>query len=435
MEQQLIPDDFTTSRIFPGTSHRFTLFIPEEYDPEQPAGVTVTADQRDCSAVMAELIREKKMPVSVGIFIGSGQRAALRDGAAPRSSRSQEYDALGTGYPEFVIDELIPYIKEKYKLNLTDDPDLCLTAGCSSGGIVSWNMAWERNDFFHRVMLFSPTFCAFRGGDSYPAMIRKYETRKIRCFMLAGTDDMRNSAGDWHLEALRAAKAMEYAGYDFTFTLIEGGRHGCCFNDHDTLKQGMEWCWQDWQNKRVRPLHFSPRISDMISIDSEWEEFDAPLPRKNDLAASVVPESLLEKFSAYAIAPDRGRLYVSDPARRFIFAWSIRNDGTLTDLEKFGHLDLADDFMIPGASDIETDIQDRVYAATELGIQTFSSQSEHNCILPLPGNRAVKRIVLTADTVPYMYAECADGKIFRRPWLVSGLVATTPVTPPSTSPF
>lgn len=173
----------------------------------------------------------------------------------------------------------------------------------------------------------------------------------------------------------------------------------------------------------------------MVTTESVWEEFEGPLPPKNTLPSTVVPELILKEFAAYAIAPDRGRLYTAAPDRRFIFAWSLQNDGTLKDREKFGHLDLADDFHFPGAFDVETDVQDRVYAATELGIQTFSSQSEHNCILPLPGNRTVKKIVLTADAAPCMYAECADGKIFRRPWLVSGISEETPVTAPSTKPF
>lgn len=435
MAQQVIKETFSSSRIFPGTLHDFTLFIPGEYDPAQPAALTVTADRMDYSDIMSELIRENKMPVSIGLFIGAGQRPPLRDGASARSSRSQEYDALGTCYPDFVINELIPYITEKYKLNLTDDPDLRLVAGCSSGGIVSWNLAWERNDYFHRVMIFSPTFCAFRGGDAYPAMMRKYETKNIRCFMVVGTDDMRNSAGDWYLEALRADKAMEYAGYDYSFTIIKGGTHGCGFREHDMPKKGMAWCWQDWQTKKVRPLHYSPRVADMISPDSGWEVFDGAMPEKNGLPAAIVPERESKDFAAYAIASDRARLYIADPARRFIFSRSIQNDGTLTDLEKFGHLDLADDFTLPGALDVETDIQDRVYAATELGIQTFSSQSEHNCILPLPGNRAVRKIVLTAGDVPYMYAECADGRIYRRRWLVSGITADTSVSAPDTQAF
>lgn len=449
---------FLSSSVFPGTRHEFRVVVPDVCrNVKTPLGLVVSFDAMDFTAAMNEAVREGSMPPCAGLFVRSGQRSATRPDGFNRSNRSQEYDGLGPDVPDFLINELIPFVREKYALNLSDDPDFHMVCGCSSGGIAAWNAAWERNDFFHRVILFSPTFCAFRGGDFYPAAVRKYEPKKIRCFMITGTADMENSAGAWYLEDLRMAAALRYARYAHVCEIMPGGVHGCG-SSLETKLRALRFCWKDWKITGVsRPDSYAPCLNDILSPDSDWERIssfpspaEARIPegtytgdgsnvlfRGNDGSVRVAASGF-GRISGLAVSPDHWRLYIADSTRRFIFVMSVCADGSLKDSGKFGHLDTADDFRIPGALDVTSDSQDRVYAATELGIQTFSSQSEHNCILPLPGKRTAAKLHLSEageGVDPYMTVLCTDGAVFRRKWKQWHVSGTGDALEPSTRPF
>ncbi len=452
-----IHGEFTSSRIFPGTMHVFTLVqVGEAGDDGVVPGLVVSQDEFNPTETVRKLVAEGAMPACVGVYVRSATRPATSPGGFDRSNRSQEYDGLGPDYPNFLVEELIPHLERSYRFRVSRNPDLHFICGSSSGGISSWNACWERNDWFRRCYICSPTFCSFRGGDQFPVLIRKYETKKIRCYMTVGTEDMRNSAGDWFLEAHTAARAMEYAGYDFFFNVFGGGRHGCGFGIQDLLEDVLRFCWKDWATDPVRARHLSPRVADLVAQDSEWEPADGPLPVREPPATENgaylfqegcgdivlrAPDGTerrfatgLEGISGLALSSDRWRLYIAAPSRRFVYAMSVLPDGALTDFGKFGHLHLADDFSRPGALDVVTDFQDRVYAATELGIQTFSSQSENNCVLPLPGNLPVTGLAFGGADGKTLYAASGD-RVFRRPWLVAGRTNATPATQPSTAPF
>jgi hypothetical protein len=236
--------DFTGSKIKPGTVHRYKLYIPSPSGRAEPAALYVQQDGLlgFVPEIFEKLNAEGAMPGCIALGVVSGSFPATREGGFARSTRSPEYDGLGPDYANFLIDELIPFVKKEYGLTFAEDPDFHLIAGCSSGGISAWNAAWERNDFFHRVYMNSPTFSAFRGGDSLTVLMRKYETKSIRAFMTVGTDDMRNSAGDWYLEALSAGEALKYANYDCEFEVIQNGSHGVGFGDAQVFEKAMRFC-------------------------------------------------------------------------------------------------------------------------------------------------------------------------------------------------
>ncbi len=451
-----IHGEFTDSKIFPGTVHAFTLVQVGEGADGCIPGLVVSQDEFNPTEKVKKLVAEGAMPACVGIYVRSATRPATAPDGFARSNRSQEYDSLGPDYPNFLVEELIPYLEKTYCFHVSRDPNLHFICGGSSGGISAWNACWERNDWFRRCCICSPTFCSFRGGDQLPVLIRKYETKPIRCYMTVGTQDMRNSAGDWFLEAHTAARAMDYAGYDFFFDVFGGGRHGCGMGLPDLLEDVLRYCWKNWDKEPVRALHLSPRVADLVAQDSAWELTDEPLPAKEAPATAngsyhfeagsgdVILRAAdgterrfatgLDSISGLALSSDRWRLYIATPARRFVFAMSVRSDGSLTDFGKFGHLHLADDFAQPGAYDIVTDVQDRVYAATELGVQTFSSRSQNNCVLSLPGNLPVTGLAFGGPDGKTLYAASGD-RVFKRSWLVAGRTNATPVTKPATAPF
>ena len=87
-----------------------------------------------------------------------------------------------------------------------------------------------------------------------------------------------------------------------------------------------------------------------------------------------------------ALSCDQSLLYVCSIYQRFIYAFRIAEDGSLHDMYPFARLHVTNDLEIIGATSICVDDHDRLYAATDLGIQTFSWEGHSNCILPLPNH-------------------------------------------------
>jgi hypothetical protein len=72
-------------------------------------------------------------------------------GANHRFNRSYEYDGLSDNYARFLIEELFPFIEQKYGLKLSKNPNDGSIGGASSGAIAAFTAAWERPDRFRRV--------------------------------------------------------------------------------------------------------------------------------------------------------------------------------------------------------------------------------------------------------------------------------------------
>ncbi|MBR4369656.1 MAG: hypothetical protein IKS92_01300 [Victivallales bacterium] len=414
----LISFKYVSEYLESGSERDVTVYIPKGNRTKKNLAMQVYTDgMRDCEpAVLEKLVAEKAVPPIITIGVKPGVMPSLIDGGTSRRIRSIEYDSLGPHYANFIIDEVIPTIKKEVlpnDLTLSDSYDMHSICGCSSGGICSWNACWERNDYFRRCLINSPTFSSFRGGEELLAYMRKYETKPIRCFMTAGTDDMRNSAGDWHLEALTAKEAMEYGGYEYDFELFEGGKHGVGSRDADVMERGLRFIWKDWKTKPVGIRHLPERVADIVTMDSSWKEDGGD----NDWLVNVANYQTSSPYGTYyqqikqpkkiylrihdkkkcvakldfavagmALSCDQSLLYVCSIYQRFVYAFRIAKDGSLHDMYPFARLHVADDLELVGATSICVDDQDRLYAATDLGIQTFSWEGHCNCILPLPNH-------------------------------------------------
>ncbi len=447
--------NFTSSKILPGSTHRYHIYVPTQYDPSKPAALYVQQDSLLGVAPEAfeRLIDEGAMPVCIGLGVESGFFPPSRPDGEQRSTRSQEYDGLGPNYANFIIEELLPFIKKEFGLNISDSPDMHLISGCSSGGICSWNAAWERNDFFRRVYMSSPTFSSFRGGDSMTVLMRKYETKPIRAYMIVGTDDMHNSAGDWYLEALSAEAAMKHAGYDFAFETFQDGLHGAGYQEITVFERAMRFLWQDWQTQPVKALGLPPRVADIVMPEEPWTSTNDAMPtpliptvdvgsysydqnkiwlNREDGTKTLVGDTGYP-ISGLALSSDGWLLYIAAVGRRFIDAMAIQPDGSLTDRFAHAHLHIADDCILLGATGICVDTQDRLYAATQLGIQTFSSRGHNNTILPLPGHLPVDKVAFGGSDNSILYAE-SGGRVFKRKVKTKGTTIGE-LNSPSTEPF
>lgn len=242
---------FSDSKVFPGTTREWQLYVPAQYNAAKPACLLVCFDGNGYAnptggtrvpVVLDNLIAKKEVPVTIGVFIQPGVFKASAPGAKDRSNRSFEYDSLGDANARFVIEEILPLVQKDYKL--TDDPNGWSITGASSGGIAAFTVAWERPDKFRKVISWIGSFTNIRGGHVYPALIRKTERKPLRVFLQDGSNDLDNMHGHWPIANQDMAAALKYAGYDYKFEFGTGShsaKHGAAI-----LPDTLRWLWRDW---------------------------------------------------------------------------------------------------------------------------------------------------------------------------------------------
>ena len=229
---QLIPQDDFKSKIFAGTTRHWWIYVPAQYDATKPACLFVVQDaqwQRNYwTTVMDNMIAQKDLPVTIGVFLTPGYREKEWD------NRSVEYDTVSDAYVRMLSEEILPDVMKRYSIR--PDGAAHLIAGASSGGICSFNAAWQRPELFQKVVSWIGSFTNLQGGptgvaggNTYPAIIReragwdrKGAPKPIRVFLQDGSNDLDNRAGNWPLANQEMAKALAYGGYDYQFVFGHG---------------------------------------------------------------------------------------------------------------------------------------------------------------------------------------------------------------------
>lgn len=241
---------WTSQHIYPGTSRDYWVYVPQQYDGVQPACLMVFQDggtqyltpSIQVPFVFDNLIHKGEMPITIGLFVNPGDTGPGMPIYGGDDNRSVEYDLLGDQYARFLIEELIPELKQHY--TITDDPAGRAICGISSGGICAFTVAWERPDAFAKVVSHCGSFANIRGGHNYPSLIRKTEAKPIRVFLQGGSNDLNVVFGNWPIANQDMASALAYRGYDYQFVFGEGGhtlKHGGAIFP-DTLR----WLWRDY---------------------------------------------------------------------------------------------------------------------------------------------------------------------------------------------
>ena len=237
-----------SEQVYPGTERDYWLYVPQQYHNTTPACLMVFQDggryvgpEVNAPTVFDNLIAEGAMPVTIGLFINSGDKGPGDPIYGGSNNRSFEYDSLGDAYARFLLDELIPQIAKSYAL--VDNPSGRAICGMSSGGICAFTVAWERPDAFSKVVSHCGSFTNIRGGNMYPSLIRRTAAKPIRVFLQTGSRDLDTVYGNWPLANQEMAAALAYRGYAHQLVYGEGGhtlKHaGAIFPDT------MRWLWRD----------------------------------------------------------------------------------------------------------------------------------------------------------------------------------------------
>ncbi len=229
----------------------YYVYVPAQYDSTKPVALMVFQDGHAyvndsgdfrVSIVYDNLIYQKKLPVTICLFVNPGHNSKdYPENRFRASNRADEYDVLDDRYTTMLMDEIIPELKKKY--NISNDPKMHGIGGLSSGAICAFTAAWEHPEYFHKVLSQIGSYTNIRGGNNYPSIIRKHKKKDIKIFMQDGSNDLNNEHGDWWLANLEMESALKFKGYEFRFEKGSGthsGKHGGAI-----LPESLIWLWSD----------------------------------------------------------------------------------------------------------------------------------------------------------------------------------------------
>lgn len=243
--------DLGESRVFPGTTHGAWLHVPHGVDTADDVACVVFQDGTgflDADAglragiVLDNLVAAGAVPPMVGVFVDPGVLPHVDDPRA-RRRRNAEYDAFDSRYADFLVDEVLPRVRDV--VPLTDDPARRGLCGHSSGGSAAFTAAWHRPDAFGKVLAFSASFAQMPGGNPYPRILVEEPPRPIRVLLQVGRRDLgwdEPAGSNWVAETLRTAAALAEHGYDARLVVGEGTHAP----GHATalLPEALRWLWR-----------------------------------------------------------------------------------------------------------------------------------------------------------------------------------------------
>lgn len=366
---------FNSSRIFPGTVRDYWVYAPAQYQPTKAACVLVVQDGHDhlfsgrwnVAVVLDNLIHQKAMPVTIGVFINPGKIPATKEGGQSRDNRSFEYDTPGDRYARFVLEEILPEVAARYRLR-TDGNSRVIMGG-SSGGMCAFNAAWARPDAFQRVVSMVGSFTPMRGGHTFAAEVRLTEAKPLKVFLQGGAQDLDVANGNWWTANLEMLSALRFAGYDVQHVWDERAGHNE-FHCSMICPDALRWVWRDYPKKiQVGGGSHQP-VAQILAPQKNWR-----------------PVSGLDG-KVGAIATDaKGRLYFADGPARAIC-----------------RLDANDRVKV-----IARQIDEVEAMAVGLGGQIYVAQPKQRRVLCITGGKATVHcagVAVTGITV------AADGSIF-----------------------
>lgn len=433
---QMLTLQMRGSKIYPGTDREVKIYVPKQYDGSTPAALILGTDSQEktLAECIDSLVVEGSMPVAIAVVVRPG-RVHNAAGEVVRYNRSNEYDRMDGTFARFLEEEVLPQVEQLKctdgrAIKLTTDPSMRAITGSSSGGICAFNAAWQRPDMFARVYAMCGTFVPFRGGDQYPALVRKGEPRALRIFLQDNDKDTWNPLfGSWFEYNTLMLSALQFAGYDVRHQWDEGGHSGK--NGRLIMNKVMRWLWSDWEQGIKVGTSGNKSLNDIIIPNEGW----------HCIAAGVAEGAMLHPYTEEmvilrtgrrneAISTDgrhtkvKGRVAQSDPYKALYpggghtavrvegsnWVWQYINtpESKLAHGQEFYYL-------YTDAGQITFDAKGYLYAATDVGIQICDHNGRVRAILALPGGAATS-IAFAGDR---LFA-ISGGKLYVRRLLRSG---------------
>jgi enterochelin esterase family protein len=242
-----------------------TVYIPAGYVAGTPAPVMVGLDGMGYiqTAVLDNLIAQKRIPPLIGVGITPGNFPQGTNNDAQGSQRGLEYDTMSGKFAEFVETEVFPLVEKNAGVTITKDPEGRAAIGGSSGAACAFTMAWYRPDLFRRIISYSGTFVnqqwPFNPDTPYGAwgyhdsIIANSEVKPIRLWMQVGDADllnpnvMKDNMHDWVAANNRMAQVLRNKGYHYIYSYSLNSGHTTGPARNQTYAHAYEWVWQGYQ--------------------------------------------------------------------------------------------------------------------------------------------------------------------------------------------
>ncbi|MBQ7855692.1 MAG: hypothetical protein IJ348_01095 [Alistipes sp.] len=423
------------SKIYPGTVRNISVYVPQEYNGKTPACLFVSMSGGSFMLdTLDKLIADGELPVIIGVFISPGQ---IRDanGSVVRYNRSNELDRMDGRYAEFLETEVLPAVrnyktKDGREIKISDRATDRAIYGNSSGGICAFNVAWQRPDLFSRVYSSCGTFVSFRGGDQFPALIRKCEPRPIRIFLQDNDEDTWNPLfGSWFEYNKLMLSALQFAGYEVRYSWDKGGHTSD--NARAIMPDVLRWLFEGWPELPQKGKSQSKTVTSMFIEGEEWRCIGEGIadgvmlhPYSEDKV--ILQSGRQKEFISIDGTRTRakGKISLSNPyialypggshiAKRIEgsnWVWDYINtpDGKQLHGQPFY-------FLYADAGQILYDASGYLYVASKVGIQVCDQNGRVRTILSLPGGE-----VTTIAFAGNRLFAVSNGKLYVRKLLRSG---------------
>jgi len=312
----------TESHVFPGTRREYSVYVPAQYNPDEPANLMVFMDGSGYAKtdgafrvpiVFDNLIHQKAMPITIAVFVNPGTIAATKPEAGDRSNRSFEYDSMRDLHTKFLVDEFLPVALKDLKVS--SDPAKRAVCGISSSGICAFTAAWERPDQFGKVLSHIGSFTNIRGGWAYPGLVRKTKDnpKPIKVYLQEGNEDLNNLHGNWPLGNRDLAAALQFAGYKYKLVMTDGGHSGKWAGE--ALPDALRWLWDDNAESTNTPI---------VETKPEWQPHADAVPR-DDVPHGTVEDMPMFESTTFENTTRDWAIYVpaqyrkEEPAALMIF--------------------------------------------------------------------------------------------------------------------
>ncbi|MEP6949819.1 MAG: SMP-30/gluconolactonase/LRE family protein [Ginsengibacter sp.] len=447
---EVLQFSFKHSKLYPGTSRSYWVYIPKEYNPGKPACLFVCMDavMFNAPTVFDYLIATKEMPVTIGVFIQSGS-IMKNDSTVIRYNRTNEFDNMNDRFARFVEEEILPDVmKQKTSggnpINISHDANDHAIAGASSGAICAFTAAWQRPDLFSRVFSAIGTYIGMRGGDQYPVLIRKTEPKAIRIYLQDNNNDTWNPLfGNWYKANIDMEAALNFAGYEVTHMWQEGG--------HDIrpataiFADGMRWLWKGWPVPVKSGWSANDMLKAILDTNELWQQvvpktLSDKLPAVNNNTAllpegnqyilqegtisykvkgkTVVMDNDASLGDALAVSPDKTQLVVSGKHSHWLYDYIIQPGGKLTEKQRLYWLHNPGNDDTSEIHSFAFDTNGNLYVATEIGVQICDQNGRVRAILSLPGG-SVASLWFDPENLDTLYVT-SGAKIYKRKLKVTG---------------
>lgn len=228
-----------------GRGRTVRIVLPPGYDDNRKRyPVLFMNDGQDLEAmrvpeILDSLYRKRAVQPLVLVAVHATE-ARLQEYGVAASPNAQGLGAEAGKYARFLLEELIPVIRQRYRLSRSASKTAII--GASLGGLSAFDLAWNHSDVFGRVGVFSGSFW-WRSNDSTVAtkqasriMHRQVrETRrppKIRIWLEAGRQDERDDRdGNGVIDAIQDTRELMDAlatrgfreGRGMTYFEVDGG--------------------------------------------------------------------------------------------------------------------------------------------------------------------------------------------------------------------